>query len=326
MMDYVPLVILCVAAFALATWIVSALIVTLLPILDHLAVHLGPRSRTRFYAALLLLPAAVASMALVACFLPMFGIGSDHCLSHVGHHLHLCMNHLEEAPGIALAALAMVSIYRLVVSGLEFARGVNSSARAVESLRSISVPSGAAWVFPSQGLCAFTLGVGWPRVFVSKSLYEQRSDVAQVVLGHVRIHQRRRDPLWRMLGRFFSFAHLPTLGWILLERFTTAQEMSADADAADGMSNGRLRMAEALLFMAKAGTPPAHALGFSSEDVSLRVRALLEDEPRHSPWWPRLLTAGALLLPLLIFSSHEEIHHGLETMLGLLTHADAPHP
>lgn len=325
-MDYVSLVILCLSAFIVAAWIVSAVLGAMLPILDVVATHLQPRVRGHFQRALLLLPASVATMALIACFLPIFGIGSDHCLSHVGHHLHLCLNHLEEAPGIALAALAMVSIYRLVASGLEFVQGATSSARTAESLRSISVPVGGLWVFPSDGLCAFTLGAARPRVFVSRSLYDRHADVVDAVLAHERVHQLRLDPLWRMAGKFFAFAHVPWIGQLFLDRFTTAQEMSADADAAHGMPNGRLRMAEALLFMAKSGTPPEHALAFSSEDVSLRVRALLEDDGRHSLWWPRLLTTVALLLPLVIFSSHEEIHHSLETMLGLLTHAGTPHP
>src|SRR5690606_8085023 len=110
-----------------------------------------------------------------------------------------------------------------------------------------------------------------------------------------------RDPLWRMMGAFVSFAHLPRVGSALHRRLATAQEMAADERAACTLPEGRLRMAEALLYMAKAGVSPAYALSFTSEEVTVRVQALLEDEGPRSPWWPRLLATVALLLPLLIF-------------------------
>ena len=118
------LVVLCLAAFAISASLVSVLCRAALPSLDRLASRLAPRHRVRLWLAVLAAPAAVGLFAVVISFLPAVGVGRDHCLSHAPHHPHLCPHHMGGVPGIALVALAVVVVVRVLKAIAMFLRGL----------------------------------------------------------------------------------------------------------------------------------------------------------------------------------------------------------
>jgi hypothetical protein len=94
--------------------------------------------------------------------------------------------------------------------------------------------------------------------------------------------------------------------------------MAADAEAAEAMSDGRLRVAEALLSFARISQTPSPGVSFTDGDLETRVKALLDDR-RFLAWPARVLVLSAWVLPAVIGVSHDLIHHGLETLLGALS-------
>lgn len=81
---------------------------------------------------------------------------------------------------------------------------------------------------------------------------------------------------------------------------------------------GRLKMTEALVTLAKLVRIPSPGIAFTQVDLQTRVRALLERR-RHPAWPARLLLVALLLLPTLVGAARDFIHHGLETLLGALS-------
>lgn len=143
--------------------------------------------------------------------------------------------------------------------------------------------------------------------------------ISEPVLAHERVHARRHDAFFRVLSASLSFGHLPLVARLLRARLVAAQEFSADEEGARALCDGRVRMAEALVQLAKVRSAPVPGLSFVEGDVRARVSALLQS-PRPVRRWPaRVLWACALLLPVVVGLSHDLVHHELETLLGALS-------
>jgi Zn-dependent protease with chaperone function len=315
----VSLVILCLAAFAMVAVLVSGVVGAALPWIDRFAAKLSPRHRARLWLGLAALPSVVAALAVGASFLPAMGIGHDHCLAHGPHHPHLCPHHLGAAPGIVLVFIALVLSARLVHVLASLGRNIQLSRDTSSSLAEASDVYSGAFVFPSDEPQAFVLGTFWPRVHVSAGLLALGRDIVEPVLAHERVHARRRDLLWRTIFPVIAVGHLPTTTESLRLRLCAAQEMAADAEAADTLHGGPLKIAEALLVLARASRVPAPGISFTGGDLKSRVHALLEGRSRFAAWPARALLLSALVLPALLGASHDLIHHGLETLLGALS-------
>ena len=95
--------------------------------------------------------------------------------------------------------------------------------------------------------------------------------------------------------------------------------MAADAEAAETLSDGRLKIAEALVLLARMSRMPSVGMSFTQGDLTTRVHALLEGNRTSSNALTHALLLCALLLPVALGVSHDLIHHGLETLLGALS-------
>lgn len=312
------LAILCLSAFAMVAVLVSGLVHAAMPWLDRLAALLTPRHRVRLWLGLAALPSVVALVAVGASFLPAIGIGHDHCLAHGPHHPHLCPHHLGSAPGVVLVFIAVLVVVQMVRVLVELARGLRLSRDTSGVLAEASDTHEGALVFASDEPQAFVLGALRPRVHVSRGLLALGRDIVEPVLAHERAHARRRDFLWRALCPVIAVGHLPTAMGALQVRLAAAQEMAADAEAAEALPDGRLKIAEALIALAKLSRAPCPGLSFTHGNVKSRVHALLD--AHRTPAWPiRLLLVCAVMAPGVLGSSHDLIHHGLETLLGALS-------
>jgi hypothetical protein len=80
-----------------------------------------------------------------------------------------------------------------------------------------------------------------------------------------------------------------------------------------------LKIAEALVMLARLTRTTSPGISFTHGDLNARVRALLEGPRNHPSWLAHILFAGGLLVPALVGASHDLIHHGLETLLGALS-------
>jgi hypothetical protein len=315
----VSLVVLCLAAFAMVAGLVSGAVGLALPGLERLAAHLSPRHRARLWLGLAALPTIIGVLAVGASFLPAVGIGHDHCLAHGSHHPHLCPHHLGDDPGIVLVFIALLLSARVVYVLTAFGRGLRLSRDTSNTLSQASDLYANALVFPSDEPQAFVLGTLRPRVHVSRGLLALGRGIVEAVLAHERVHARRRDLLWRALCPVIAVGHLPAMADALRARLFAAQEMAADAEAAETLSDGRFKLAEALILLARVTQARAPGISFTHGDLTTRVHALL-DGYRTFPSWPaRVLLLCALVLPAALAASHNLVHHGLETLLGALS-------
>jgi hypothetical protein len=319
------LLILCLAAFALVAVLVSGLVGATLPFLDRWSLRLAPRQRVRLWLGLAALPSVVAILAVLVSFLPALGIGHDHCLAHGPHHPHLCPHHVGGAPGVVLVFVVALLALRLVHVTVELVRGLRASGGTSRALAQVSDSHDGVVVFPSDQPQAFVLGVLRPRVHMSRGLLALGRDVVEPVLAHERVHARRRDLLWRALCPVFAAGHVPSVAASLQSRIAAAQEMAADLEAADSMPHGRIKLAEALVRLARLARPastPSLGISFAHGNLEARVHALLDDRRGHPAWpaWPaRALLLAGLFVPVAVAAAHDLIHHGLETLLGALS-------
>lgn len=315
----VALAILCLAAFAIVTVLVSWLVAAALPIVDRVATFISPRHRVRLWLSLAALPAVAGALAVTASFLPALGIGHDHCVGHAVQHPHLCPHHTGEAPGLVLLFIAGLMTLRVVHAIVELLSGLRLSRDTSASLAQASEGYNGVLIFPEDAPRAFVLGALRPQVHVSSGLVAMGPRVLEPALAHERVHARHRDLLWRALCPLLAVGHLPGATLALRERLSAAQEIAADDEAGEALPGGRLRIAEALLTLANLNLVPPATVSFTHGDLAARVRALLEDRPTPPAWRAHLLLAGAMALPVGLGASHDLIHHGLETLLGFLS-------
>lgn len=314
------LLILGAAAFALVAVLTSGISHAALPWLDRWARSIAPRHRVRLWLAVAALPSLVGLLALTVSFLPAMGIGDDHCLAHGPHHPHLCPNHVGAAPGILLILIALLLVVRGVYVLTKLLRVLYLSRDTSRTLAEVSVQHDGVHVLPASEPQAFLLGTVHPRVYVSRGLLSLGHDLAAAVVAHERVHARRHDLLWRAACRVLAVGHLPATTTAIQARLVAEQEMAADEEAGDAIpGDGRLRLAEALVMVAKLARTPSPGIAFTDGDLETRVRALLAVRPQYATWPIRLLLATLLLMPALVGASHAWVHHGLETLLGALS-------
>lgn len=314
------LLVLCAAAFSLVAVLVSGLVGMTLSGLDRLSGLLPPRHRARLWLWLAASPVIAAGLAILVALFPALGIGLDHCVVHGSHHPHLCPHHGSSPPGVPLLLLALLLGARLLQVFAAFARALFLSQGTSHGLVQASDAYADALIFPCDEPQAFVLGALRSRVHVSRGLLALGRDIVEPVLAHERVHAARRDLLWRALCPVIAAGHFPAVVRALRERLCAAQELAADAEAAETLSDGRLKMAEALLRLARVSRVPAPGISITHGDVKTRVHALLEGRtPPYRARWTRGLVVFALSLLPVVGALHDPIHHGLETLLGALS-------
>ena len=312
------LLVLCLAAFAIVAASVSAITGIALRWIDTATAGLAPRHRARAWMWIAALPAAAGTVTVLATLLPALGFGSDHCLVHDLHHPHLCPHHLLETPGIALIGLAVLVVARCTFLIARLAGVALLSSTTARTLAEGSEQHGDVLVFEAAEPRAFVLGIVHSTVHASTGLLDLGRGVAEAVLAHERAHARQRDLLWRALCPVFAAAHLPSVSSRIAARLATAQEMAADAEAADEVQD-RVRVAEALVALARLHARPSPGLSFTHGDLRARVQALLGPPADTISWPVRVLAAVGVCATLTIGALHEAVHHVLETLLGALS-------
>lgn len=313
------LLVLCLAAVALVAAATSILVGLALPGLDRLAARVPPRHRAWLWLGAAALPAAVGLLAVVVALLPALGLGHDHCLAHGPHHPHLCPHHAGAGPGLALVVVAGLLAARAVFVSARLLRDLRAGRAAASALLEAADDRAGLLVFPAEHPQAFVLGALRPRVHVSRGLLELGAELSEAVLAHERVHARRRDPLWRAIYPAIAVGHVPRLAAALGARFAAAQESAADAEAAASLPGGTVRVAEALVALARLGPRPTPGISIMHGDLRGRVHALLEGRPARAAWPARAAAAAALGLGLASVLAHDHVHHCLETVLGALS-------
>lgn len=312
------LVILSLAAFAMVAVLVSGAVGVMLPFLARFAAKLSPRHRVRFWLGLAALPMLVSVLAVGASFLPAIGIGHDHCLAHIPHHPHLCPHHLGAAPGIVLWFIALLAGLRVVHVLASLVRSIRLIHQTSSTLAEASDAYAETLVFPSEIPQAFVLGTFRPRVHLSAGFLSLDRGIVEPVLAHERVHAQRRDLLWRTFLPLIAVGHFPTMTTSLRLRLCTEQELAADAEAAETLPRGHVQLAEALITLARTPCVPSPAISFTGGDVEDRVQALLEGPRRFAAWPKDVLRCMAITLLMALGASHDFVHHGIETLLGIL--------
>lgn len=139
--------------------------------------------------------------------------------------------------------------------------------------------------------------------------------IVQAVLAHERVHIRRFDPLRHLLALQACTFHLPGIAAHLQRRLQQAQELAADADAAQALGDATY-IAEALVRCARFHHDhDSPRLAFGGGDIEECVRTLLAgrrtlDQPR--PW---LVSLPACMAVYAAVRYAEPAHHLIETLL-----------
>jgi Zn-dependent protease with chaperone function len=239
----------------------------------------------------------------------------------------------EEITGLApgLAALAVVLLASAAWRGLRLARATRHTIDIwMRTAEPVSLPGISAPVFTVHADFPIVAVVGFarPRLIIARSVLETCSpSELEAVLAHEQGHINRRDNLRRLL---LSVAP-DVLAWLpaserLFAAWRDAAEEAADDDAVRAGADGRVRLASALVKVARLAPAsdasplmPASAL-YRGESLDRRVRRLLEireaaTAPAGSRWRSPFVAAAGAVLSLAML---EEVHAVVEGLLHRL--------
>lgn len=286
--------------------------------------RLAPAARARLYLAATLLPAGGTAVLMVAALASSFGWLVDHCEpSEAPHaHPHICSaHHVAAIPNVLLTTLAGLLFLRLAFA---LARVVGASwhARRLRGATVAHTPDlpPTARVLELDAPQAFLVGALRPLLVVTRGLLDEthRAEL-DVVLAHERAHLARRDPLRTLLAHLALSFHLPGLARHLANELAVAHEMAADELAARSVKC-ELRVADTLVKLARAHRAAGLLVtSFGASGLERRVQGLLArrrrlDAPRAASLW----VAAAFMTVVVAFHG-DEIHHGIELFLELLS-------
>ena len=326
------LLLLCTAAAAAVAFAVSVLAGAAAAAGRRALDALTPAAQARVLLVLAVLPAVASVAVMTAALAPSFGWIADHCLHAIEHHAHpnICAaHHVAALPALPLMILAALLLGRLVLTILRLAwQGKRASAarRALERIASTSTPGSTPSdipglrVLPFDEPQAFVLGLWRPLLFVTRGLVSgAHREHLEPVLAHERAHLRRRDSLRRLVSSLSLAFHLPGIAGWLERQLVRAHELAADAEAAAAVQSPE-RVAHALVQLTRVQRrAPAAALAFEGADVEARVTCLLDPRPRRDQPRAWVIFFIAVIALVLLGAGADFVHHGLETLLGLLS-------
>jgi Zn-dependent protease with chaperone function len=193
------------------------------------------------------------------------------------------------------------------------------------TLRGISAP---ALVVDSTFPVVTVIGLRRPRLMIARSVLDSCSpDELLAILAHEQGHIDRHDNLRRLL---LSIAP-DILNWLpvsakMFAAWCDAAEEAADDDAARTGADGRVRLAEALVKVARLAPVngveapmPASAL-YRGESLERRVRRLLEARHRETSSFAPVWSARAALTVLSVagLTVLERVHELVEGLIHSL--------
>jgi beta-lactamase regulating signal transducer with metallopeptidase domain len=280
--------------------------------------------RPALLLALRLLPGLGAAAFVVAVFVPA--------------HARFEPVEATETLGLSLALLAAVGLYAIVRAAWRAGRALEQARAArrrwMRSARPLDGAAGAGdipcFVVEDSDATVSLVGIVRPAVFVSARVASALDpDELALALAHERAHVRALDNLKRLLVAACPDA-LP-LGWAgawLERQWHAAAECAADASAAAGRPIDAVRLASALLAVARVAPSPMPAAAWSRvHDTDLleeRVRRLLSDQAPPASRHRMVARAGLAALAvaaILAGSTHTvlaSVHHATELAVRLL--------
>ena len=281
-----------------------------------------PAARIHIITMLLTAPLLTGALVTATCFLAS-GLAQraahlDHCLAHQDGHPHLCLTHghwFPNALGWALLGAGLAALLLLVHRTWARHQRARGSLQALAMLGASELPE-YTLLHLDQPL-AFTTGLWKARVWVSQGLVVRLGDSGmRAVLAHEAAHARHRDPLRMVFAEVAASLLPPSVRRSLLDDLELALEHRAD-EGAVAATGSRLKVAETLLQAQRLlGLRPLAATFFQGSRLEARVTVLLEpmDPSPALRLWPWALALGAMALAL-----SDPLHHGVETLLGLLS-------
>lgn len=290
--------------------------------------RLAPGRASDFLLGLSLVPWVIGFLSVLVCLLPSAFAGLnpawDHCLEHRGHP-HLCLAHGHWQPTLLGLVLIMGLTLGVTVPLVRFLWTYRKGRRSLASMLALGEPDQGFFRLRVAQPLAFTTGIVRPKICLSEGLLDTLPEPhLAVVLAHETAHQRRRDGLRLLLAEGTTLILIPQFRVQLLEDLLQTTELACDAAAAHRVGDA-LVVAEALLAASRLhlGAWPGlwrslPALG--GGHLRPRVDALLNPKPCDQAWWAgaRILPVSLLLVGLLAALSGE-VHHALESLLGLLS-------
>lgn len=320
------LVVLCLAAFAIVTYCISAGVGLALAGLEVRLDRLSAAARARVYLSAALFPLLASAAILTAALAPSFGWIADHCGAAAAPHLHphICAAHQGAVwPGLPLLLLAFAVSVRFLVATIGHAHALFLGAwtrRGLDRASAATAGSRRVRVLPVDEAQAFVLGLLRPTIYITRGLTSgpQRGHL-DAVLAHERAHLARRDPLRRFVAGIALAFHLPGIAGRIDRALSQAQELAADEAAARSIGS-RGRVAGALVALAKARPrAPQGALAFVGSEVETRVVQLMDTRPRSDSPTSIMLGAVATLALFGLAAGVDGVHHAVESLLGAIS-------
>ena len=291
--------------------------------------RLEPGRASAFLLGISLVPWIIGFLSVLVCLLPpqLSGLNPslDHCLEHGGHP-HLCLTHGHWQPTLSGLFLIMGLITCVTVPLLRFLWAYRNGRRSLSAMLALGAPDQGFLRLKVEQPLAFTTGIVRPQVCLSEGLLNTLpAHHLAVVLAHEQAHQRRLDGLRLLLAEATTLIMPPQFRTQLLGDLLQTTEQACDEGASHHMGDS-LVVAEALLAASRLHLGAWPGLwrslpAFGGGHLRPRIDALLNPAPTFHAWWAgaRILPVSLLLLGLLAALSGE-VHHALESLLGLLSH------
>jgi Zn-dependent protease with chaperone function len=291
--------------------------------------RLEPGKASAFLLGLSLVPWFLGFLGVLACLFPSALSGLrltwDHCLEHGGHP-HLCLAHGRWQPTVLGYLLIAGLVLAVAVPLLRFLWDYRKGRLSLASMLALGEPDIGFFRLKVTQPLAFTTGIFRPQVCLSEGLLQALPwQHLAVVLAHEKAHQDRRDGLRLLLAEAMTLILPPPFRSLLLGDLLQTTERACDGCAAH-QAGDPLVVAEALLAASRLHLGAWPGLwrtlpAFAGGHLRLRVDTLLNPLPVARAWWAE---AKAWPLPLLLVTAlaalSGEVHHALESLLGLLSH------
>jgi Zn-dependent protease with chaperone function len=236
--------------------------------------------------------------------------------------------HGQEFPGLAVTALASLTVLLVIAGayrGIAAALATRALTRRWNALGRRQSPAGITMDVVDAPSVVAVCGFWRPRVLIGRDVASQcTAEELALILAHEEAHVRSRDNVKQLL--MLISPDLPgalTVHAAVEERWRAATELAADDNATRDDPERRVRLAAALVKMARLALTTAPRPGVASPligagGIERRVRRLLDDAPRLSLpdcYWiaPVLLAIGVLLA----VGEHQSIHAALEHLVAV---------
>lgn len=288
---------------------------------------------------LFILASAPALFGIILIFIAFFpslltllGLMHDHCQTHGGYHLHLCLSHTpvlstNNYVNFISLVISVFLAYRLLKVGISLFK-----IHALIKILHLGQPHYTAdkvCLVQSNKPFAFVAGLLKPVIYISDQLKQNlRDSQFQALLAHERAHLYRKDH-WRIfLANHCSLFLWPSLRNHLLDRLELSSEYSCDSIAAATINNP-IEVAETLLQVYKLqqhianNKIPAISLNqFLSSNVEKRITALLTGNNKSlalpNKFFKLLQTTLVSVITIIILSHITVFHHTLESIYSYL--------